>query len=76
RAGRPVGLCGQAPSDHPEFAAFLVEAGIDSISLNPDSVVQAIAVVSEAEAKIEATSKPRVEAGKAGAVPSTDETAA
>lgn len=37
--GRKVGICGQAPSDHPEFAEFLVKAGIDSISLNPDSVV-------------------------------------
>ena len=37
--GRTVGICGQAPSDHPDFAAFLVDAGIDSISLNPDSVV-------------------------------------
>jgi len=35
---RTVGICGQAPSDYPEFAAFLVEHGIDSISLNPDSV--------------------------------------
>jgi pyruvate,water dikinase len=38
--GRKVGICGQAPSDYPDFAAFLVEAGIDSISLNPDSVIQ------------------------------------
>lgn len=37
---RKVGICGQAPSDHPDFAEFLVEAGIDSISLNPDSVIQ------------------------------------
>jgi phosphohistidine swiveling domain-containing protein len=37
-AGRPVGICGQAPSDYPEFAEFLVEAGIDSISVTPDSV--------------------------------------
>ena len=37
--GCKVGLCGQAPSDHAEFAEFLVEAGIDSISLQPDSVV-------------------------------------
>ncbi|MFQ5690580.1 MAG: phosphoenolpyruvate synthase [Gemmatimonadota bacterium] len=39
RHGRKVGICGQAPSDHPDFAAFLVEAGIDSISLNPDGIV-------------------------------------
>jgi pyruvate,water dikinase len=37
---RPVGICGQAPSDYPEFAQFLLEEGIDSISLNPDSVVE------------------------------------
>jgi pyruvate,water dikinase len=35
-----VGICGQAPSDYPDFAAFLVERNIDSISLNPDSVVE------------------------------------
>lgn len=38
-AGAKVGICGQAPSDHPGFAEFLVEQGIDSISLNPDSVI-------------------------------------
>ncbi len=48
-AGRPVGICGQAPSDHPDFAAFLVEARIDSISLLPDSVLGAIRHVAEAE---------------------------
>lgn len=37
-----VGICGQAPSDYPEFAEFLVECGIDSISLNPDSVIAVI----------------------------------
>jgi pyruvate,water dikinase len=37
--GVKVGICGQAPSDHPDFAEFLVDAGIDSISLNPDSVL-------------------------------------
>ena len=37
--GRKIGICGQAPSDHPEFLRFLVEAGIDSISLNPDTVL-------------------------------------
>ena len=36
RLGKPIGICGQAPSDSPEFAAWLVEQGIDSISLNPD----------------------------------------
>jgi pyruvate,water dikinase len=39
RCGRTVGICGQAPSDHPEFAEFLAGIGIDSISLNPDSLV-------------------------------------
>ncbi len=38
-AGSHVGICGQAPSDYPDFCDFLVEAGIDSISLNPDSVI-------------------------------------
>ena len=38
-AGAKVGLCGQAPSDHPEFAEFLVECGIDSMSVSPDSFV-------------------------------------
>ena len=51
RKKRKVGLCGQAPSDHPEFAAFLVQAGIDSISVNPDSVLPVIQVVAEAEQK-------------------------
>ena len=48
---RKVGICGQAPSDHPEFAAFLVNAGIDSISLNPDSVIETLEHVSKAERK-------------------------
>ena len=48
---RKVGICGQAPSDHPEFAAFLVEAGIDSISLNPDSVSQVKQQVAQQESK-------------------------
>lgn len=49
KAERKVGICGQGPSDHPPFAAFLVEAGIDSISLNPDSVVQVKRLVAERE---------------------------
>jgi pyruvate,water dikinase len=38
--GKKIGICGQAPSDYPEFAEFLVHCGIDSISLNPDTVVK------------------------------------
>lgn len=47
--GCKVGICGQAPSDHPEFAEFLVRAGIDSISLNPDSVVPVLQRVAALE---------------------------
>jgi len=47
--GRKIGICGQAPSDYPEFAQFLVEQGIDSISLNPDSLVRTIPKIVEAE---------------------------
>jgi pyruvate, water dikinase len=48
-----VGICGQAPSDYPDFAAFLVECGIDSISLNPDSVIEVIRRVAEVERREE-----------------------
>jgi pyruvate,water dikinase len=54
----PVGICGEAPSNHPEFAAFLVDAGIDSISLNPDGFVAAARRVSEAEAWVGSGSRP------------------
>ncbi|MFB8789303.1 MAG: phosphoenolpyruvate synthase [Potamolinea sp.] len=47
--GRKIGICGQAPSDYPEFAKFLVEEGIDSISLNPDSVLKTLLMVAEVE---------------------------
>ena len=53
-AGCPVGICGQAPSDHPEFAEFLVEAGIDSISVTPDSVPDVLRHVAEAERAVAA----------------------
>jgi pyruvate, water dikinase len=46
---RKVGICGQGPSDYPDLAAFLVKAGIDSISLNPDSVIQVKKRVAETE---------------------------
>ena len=54
RAGKKIGICGQAPSDYPEFARFLVEKGISSISLNPDTVLQTTQVILEAEAEISA----------------------
>jgi pyruvate,water dikinase len=50
RLGRKIGLCGQAPSDYPEFSRFLVDCGIDSISLNPDAVLRTMRVVQEVEA--------------------------
>lgn len=49
-AGRKIGICGQAPSDYPEFARFLVECGIDSISLNPDAVLRTTMDLLEIEA--------------------------
>ena len=49
-AGAKIGLCGQAPSDHPEFAEFLVECGIDSISVSPDSFIAVKRKVAAAEA--------------------------
>ena len=42
QAGKYVGICGQGPSDHPDLARWLMEQGIDSVSLNPDSVVETI----------------------------------
>jgi len=48
--GRKIGICGQAPSDYPEFAQFLVEQGIDSISLNPDTVLKTTLAILETEA--------------------------
>jgi pyruvate, water dikinase len=47
--GRKIGICGQAPSDYPEFARFLVEQGIDSISLNPDSVLKTMLEIAAVE---------------------------
>jgi pyruvate,water dikinase len=47
---RKIGICGQAPSDYPDFAAFLVELGIDSISLNPDAVLKTTLKILEMEA--------------------------
>jgi len=49
---RKVGICGQAPSDFPEFAEFLVECGIDSISLNPDTVIKTRLTIADAEKRL------------------------
>jgi pyruvate,water dikinase len=49
RAGKPIGICGQAPSDYPELAAWLVGLGIDSVSLNPDVAVRTTMVIHQAE---------------------------
>jgi pyruvate, water dikinase len=62
RAGKKIGICGQAPSDYPEFARFLVEKGISSISLNPDTVLQTTHIILEAEAELKppASQPPKV----------------
>ncbi|HET9744192.1 MAG TPA: putative PEP-binding protein, partial [Chitinophagaceae bacterium] len=49
KAGVKIGLCGQAPSDFPEFAQFLVEHDIDSISFNPDALIKGIENIQKAE---------------------------
>ena len=53
RRGRKIGICGQAPSDKPDFAQFLVEQGIDSISLNPDTVIKTTIKIYEKEQEME-----------------------
>ncbi|HWE26062.1 MAG TPA: phosphoenolpyruvate synthase [Myxococcales bacterium] len=64
QAGRKVGICGQAPSDFPDFAEFLVEQGIDSISLTPDSLLRTSERVAVAE-KRPRISRPMRRAGDA-----------
>ncbi|MGK7898766.1 MAG: putative PEP-binding protein, partial [Xenococcus sp. (in: cyanobacteria)] len=49
---RKIGICGQAPSDYPEFARFLVELGIDSISLNPDSIIKTFLEIAKVESTV------------------------
>ncbi|MEJ1931621.1 phosphoenolpyruvate synthase [Nostoc sp. NIES-2111] len=51
--GCKIGICGQAPSDYPEFACFLVEQGIDSISLNPDSVLKTLLEIADTEQSVD-----------------------
>jgi len=52
RNGKHIGLCGQAPSDYPDMAEFLVEIGIDSMSLNPDTVLQTTQKILETEQRL------------------------
>ncbi len=56
--GKYVGICGQAPSDYPEITQWLVEQGIDSISLNPDSIIPRTEVVLRAERTAAAPARP------------------
>lgn len=55
-----IGLCGQAPSDFPEYAAFLVELGIDSISFNPDALLKGIGNINMAESCLVSKKKPPI----------------
>jgi pyruvate,water dikinase len=57
--GKKVGICGQAPSDYPEFAEFLVQEGIDSISLNPDTVLSTRKRIAEMEKKVASKKNPK-----------------
>jgi pyruvate,water dikinase len=50
--GLKVGICGQGPSDFPDFGEFLVKLGIDSISINPDTVLKATIKIKEVEDRI------------------------
>jgi len=52
RKGKYIGICGQAPSDYPEFAEFVVECGIQSMSLNPDTVLKTTLIVADLEKRL------------------------
>ena len=60
KSGSKVGLCGQAPSDHPEFAEFLVACGINSVSVSPDSFIAVKRRVAAAEAAMKGTDAPKI----------------
>jgi len=59
RLGRKISLCGQAPSDYPDFAKFVVECGIDSMSLNPDAVLPTTRLVVEVDGQPHCLSERR-----------------
>jgi pyruvate, water dikinase len=52
RNGRHVGICGEAPANYPEIAAFVAQLGIDSISVNPSSIFRTMVAVHDAESKL------------------------
>jgi pyruvate,water dikinase len=58
--GVKVGICGQAPSDFPDFASFLVEKGIDSISVTPDSILKTLTAIAKIEEKMPLKKSMRV----------------
>lgn len=60
RARKPIGICGQAPSDFPEFARWLVEQGITSISLNPDTAIRTALVIADEERRLVKHASPGV----------------
>ena len=60
KSSAKIGLCGQAPSDHPEFAEFLVACGIDSVSVSPDSFIAVKRRVAAAEAAMKNTDAPKI----------------
>ncbi|MCG2700835.1 phosphoenolpyruvate synthase/pyruvate phosphate dikinase, partial [Candidatus Parcubacteria bacterium] len=57
RTNTKIGICGQAPSDYPDFAKFLVECGIDSISLTPDTIVKTTMAILDTEKKLKRKKK-------------------
>ena len=61
RAGKPIGICGEAPSDYPGLAEWLVECGIDSISLNPAAAIKTACVIARAAGRHERAVPPRIE---------------
>jgi hypothetical protein len=75
-AGIKVGICGQAPSNYPDFAEFLVREGIDSISLNPDSFLRTAARIAEVERALGSSAVSRQRSGVATPrLPHTDDSA-
>jgi pyruvate,water dikinase len=53
RCGRKIGICGQAPSDYPEYIQLLVSEGIDSVALNPDAFLPGLLAIAKAEQPLE-----------------------